>query len=253
MGHRLTLGEKVLGGFAGVLLLSVVILGWRLTASHNRERRAGLSADSLAAALDTSRVVLLSRRDSIRILGDSISAVGRRSFQVAQRNDALDRAQGLDRVAIANLEAAVRALSIKVGSSAPVAVDSQGTRTATFAIDSTPYHGTAAVSLPAAGAGSIDLRLRIDTARLGVRLGCGEKGEGGIRSASATLTGPPWLGMALGRVEQAPEVCNPTPAKRNLLARLLSKCGVGAGGSLALVSGSIEARPAVIAGCLVWP
>lgn len=252
MGHRLTLGEKVLGGFAGVLLLSVVILGWRLTASHNRERRAGLSADSLAAALDTSRAVLLSRRDSIRILGDSISAVGRRSFQVTQRNDALDRAQGLDRVAIANLEAAVRALSIKVGSSAPVAVDSQGTRTATFAIDSTPYHGTAAVSLPAAGAGSIDLRLRIDTARLGVRLGCGDP-TNGIRSASATLTGPPWLGMALGRVEQSPEVCNPTPAKRNLLARLLSKCGVGAGGSLALVSGSIDARPAIIAGCLVWP
>lgn len=252
MGYRLTLGEKALGVAATVLLVAAIVLGWRLDRANARERKAGLAADSLAAALDTSRRVMLSTRDSIKILGDSMTAVGRRSFQVGQRNDALDRAQGLDRVAIANLEAAVRALSIKVGSAAPVSTDSMNTRTATFVIDSTPYHGTAAVSLPAEGAGSIDLRLRIDTARLGVRLGCGES-TNGIRSASATLTGPPWLGMALGRVEQAPEVCNPTPAKRNLLARLLSKCGVGAGGSMALVSGSIDVRPAVIAGCLVWP
>lgn len=249
----MTVGEKVLGGFAGVLLLSVVILGWRLNASHSRERRAGLTADSLAASLDSSRAVILSARDSARILGDSIGAVSRRAFQVGQRNDALDRAQGLDRAAIAELRTMIRDLSIRIPSSTPVTVDSQGTRSARFVIDSTPYHGTADVALPAAGAGSIDLRIRIDTARLGLRLGCGAKGEGGIRSASATLTGPTWLGMELGRVEQSPEVCNPTPAKRNILARLLSKCGVGPGGSMTLVSGSIDVRPAIIAGCLVWP
>lgn len=249
----MTTGEKVLGIAAGLFLVSAAVLGWRLDRANARERTAGLHADSLAAALDSSRAVVLSERDARRILGDSMAAVTRRTFQVAQRNDALDRAQGLDRAAIAELAAVVRALSIKVGSAAPVVVDSQGTRTATFVIDSTPYHGTADVALPAEGAGSIDLRIRLDTARLGVRLGCGAKGDGGIRSASATLTGPTWLGMELGRVEQSPEVCNPTPAKPNLLARLFSKCGVGPGGALTFVSGSIDARPAIIAGCFVWP
>lgn len=249
----MTLGEKVLGAAAGVLLLAAVVMGWRLDRANARERRAGLTADSLAAALDTSRRVALSARDSARILGDSMTAVGRRAFQVQQRNDALDRAQGLDRAAIAELRTAVRDLAIKVGSSAPVTTTADGTREATFVIDSTPYRGTAAVALPAVGPGSIDLRIRIDTARLGLRLGCGARGAGGIRSAEATLTGPPWLGMELGRVEQAPEVCNPTPSKPNLLRRLLGKCGVGAGGSMTLVSGSIDARPAIIAGCLVWP
>lgn len=253
MGNRLTLGEKVVGIVATILLVATMILGWRLDRALGRERRAGFSADSLAAALDTSRRVALSRGDSIRILGDSMTAVGRRAFQVVQKNDALDRAQGLDRVALAELRAEVRALSVKIGSAAPVVTDEAGTRSATFVIDSTPYRGTAAVALPAVGQGTIDLRIRVDTARLGLRLGCGEKGVGGIRSASATLTGPEWLGLALGRVEQAPEVCNPTPTRPNLLRRILSKCGIGPGGSLALVGGRLDARPSVNAGCWVWP
>ncbi len=248
----MTVGEKALGIVAGVLLLSSTFLGWRLDRANARARDAGLAADTLAAALDTSRHVQLSARDSMKILGDSMGAIGRRAFQLKQRNDALDKAQGLERTAIAELRTAIKELSVRIGSAAPVAVDSAGTRTATFVIDSTPYRGTAAVSLPAAGAGSIDLRIRIDTARLGLRLGCGSS-TNGIRSAAATLTGPPWLGMELGRVEESPEVCNPTPAKPNLLRRLLGKCGLGAGGAMTLVSGSIDARPAIIAGCLVWP
>lgn len=248
----MTIGEKALGGVATILLVALLVVGWRLDRANARGRKAGLAADSLAAALDTSKRIELSRRDSIRILGDSMTAVGRRSFQVAQRNDALDRAQGLDRTAIAELRAAVRDLAIKVGSSAPVVVDDKGTRSATFVIDSTPYRGTADVALPATGSGSIDLRIRIDTARLALRLGCGSS-TNGIRSASATLTGPPWLGMALGRVEQTPEVCNPTPAKRNLLSRILSQCGIGPGASIALVSGRVDVRPSINADCHVWP
>lgn len=248
----MTLGEKVLCTAATILLVAAIVLGWRLDRANARERKAGLTADSLAAALDTSHAIALSRADSIRILGDSMTAVGRRAFQVAQRNDALDRAQGLDRVAIAELRAAVRELAIKVGSSAPVVVDDQGTRRASFVIDSTPYRGTADVALPATGSGSIDLRIRIDTARLGVRLGCGSA-TNGIRSASATLTGPPWLALALGRVEQSPEVCNPTPSRASLFKRILAKCGVGPGGSIALVSGRLDVRPSINADCHVWP
>lgn len=253
MGRHLTIGEKVLGGFVVILLIAGAVLGWRLDRALGRERRAGLAADSLAAALDTSRRVALSRQDSIRILGDSMTAVGRRVFQVTQRSDALDRAQGLDRVAIANLEAAVRALSVRIPSSTPVTTNAAGDRSATFAIDSTPYHGSAAVTLPAAGPGSIDLQIRIDTARVGVRLGCGSKSDAGIRSASATLTGPTWLSLALGRVEQSPEVCNPTATRPNWFRRILSKCGVGPGGSMALVSGRVDVRPSINAGCWIWP
>lgn len=253
MGRHLTIGEKVLGGFVVILVAAVAIMGWRLNRAQGRERAAGLTADSLAAALDTSRRVALSRQDSIRILGDSMIAVGRRVFQVQQRNDALDRAQGLDRVAIANVEAAVRALAVRIPSSTPVTTNAAGDRQATFVIDSTPYRGTADVTLPAAGPGSIDLRIRIDTARVGVRLGCGSKSDAGIRSASATLTGPPWLSLGLGRVEQSPEVCNPTPARPNWFRRILAKCGVGPGASMALVAGSIDVRASVNAGCWVWP
>lgn len=248
----MTIGEKVLGGFVLALLLTIAVLWFMLDRSRGRERRAGFAADSLAAALDTSRRVALSRSDSIRILGDSMTAVGRRAFQVAQRSDALDRAQGLDRVAIANLDAAVRALSVRVTSGAATVTDAAGVRSATFAIDSTPYHGTASVALPATGQGSIDLRIRVDTARLGLRLGCG-KATNGIRSAAATLTGPTWLTLRLDRVEQTPDICNPVPARPGLFRRLLSRCGVGPGGSLALVSGRLEARPSLNADCHVWP
>lgn len=249
----MTVGEKAVGIVATVLLVATMFLGWRLDRALGRERRAGLTADSLAAALDSSRLVALSRADSIRILGDSMTAVGRRVFQVGQKNDALDRAQGLDRVAIARLEAVVRDLAVRVGSTAPVSTDSMNTRSATFVIDSTPYRGTVDVALPQAGQGTIDLRIRVDTARLSLRLGCGAKGEGGIRSASATLTGPPWLGMALGRVEQSAEVCNPTPARPGLFRRLLARCGIGPGGSIALVAGRVDVRPSINAGCHAWP
>lgn len=249
----MTAGEKFVGAVATVLLVAVGVLGWRLDRALGRERTAGLQADSLAAALDTSRAVSLSRGDSIRILGDTMAAVTRRALQIDQRTDALDKAMGLNRVALAELQATVRALVTSVTSNQPVVTDSAGTRSASFPIDTTPYRGRVDVELPATGPGRMRLDVRVDTASLGVRLGCGAAGVGGVRSALATVTGPPWLSVALGRVEQDPGICNPLPAKPPLWRRLLSKCGVGPGASLAMIGGALDARPSINAGCWVWP
>jgi hypothetical protein len=245
--------EKVLLVFAAVLVLSCSVLGFLWHRSQGQTRHAALHADSLAAALDTSHTVALSRKDSIKILGDSIHAVGRRVFQVPQTNDALDKALGLQRVAIAQLTAQVAALSVRVSSAQPVTTDTAtGARSATFTIDSTPYHDTLHVSLPVAGVGTLKAALHIDRAPIGLRLGCGAKTDG-IRSASATLTGPPWLALELGRVEQTPELCNPTPARAGFFKRLFSSCGVGPGYALVFAGGKWVGGPGAVADCHAWP
>lgn len=250
----MTLLEKALAGVVVVLLASTAILGGLWRHAEAETRGAAFHADSLAAALDTSHQVSFSRGDSIKILGDTLQAVGRRVFQVAQQNDALDRAQQLDRKAIASLTAQVHALEVHVDSPAPVVTDTvTGDRSATFPIDSTPYHGSAAVTLPRAGSGRLALDLHIDPAKLGLRLGCGAKRDG-IRSASATLTGPPWLVLSLDHVDQDPEICNPTPTRPSFFRRLLSSCGVGP--SYAIIrgeDGKIHNGVGAAADCHVWP
>lgn len=233
--------EKLLLAIVTALLMATAAGAWLWGHERARTRVAALRADSLAAALDTSHFVALSRKDSIKILGDTVQAVGRRAFQTTQVNDALDKALGLQRQAIASLEAAVRDLDVRLTSSSPVHVDSAtGARSATFAIapdtadkKAPPYSGTATALLPASGRGTLDLHLSLPKASIGLRLGCGARTDG-IRSASATLTGPPWLELALGRVEQTPELCNPSNPPGNWLKRLLSKCGAGPAAALIL-------------------
>lgn len=249
----MTLLEKALGIFVVVLVLTAAGFAFLYHRAQGQTRHAALHADSLAAALDTSHAVALSRRDSIKILGDSMQAVSRRVFQVAPKNDALDRALGLQRVAIAALTVQVQALSARVTSAGPVTTDSAtGARSATFSIDSTPYHGTAAVWLPVSGQGTMDLNVALERAAIALRLGCGAKTDG-IRSASATLTGPPWLALELGRVEQTPELCNPTTSRPGFVRRLISSCGVSAGYGFVLAGGRVANGPGAMASCKLWP
>lgn len=245
--------ERALGVFCLALLLTVSVLGYRLRSAQGRERQYALHGDSLAAALDTSKRLALGARDSARILGDSLQAVGRRAFQVPQAADALDKALGINRVALAQLAASVRALDARISSGQGVRVDSAtGARSATFAIDSEPYRGSVTASLPAFGLGSLDLHIRLDTARLALRLACGAKTDG-IRAAQAVLTGPRWLSLELGRVEQAPELCNPLPARPSLLRRLLGSCGVGPAYSVVYAGGRFVGGPGAAASCAIWP
>lgn len=252
--------EKLLMAMVSVLVIGASIAGWLWQREIGKRHQTALRADSLAAALDTSHAIVLSRKDSIKILGDTIQAVGRRAFQTKQVNDALDRALGLQRAAIAELGVQVRDLRTTVTSSGGVHVDTvTGARSATFHVepDTTdptrpPYSGTATALLPVSGPGTLDLHLSLPRASIGLRLGCGAPTDG-VRSASATLTGPPWMQLELGRVDQSPEVCNPTNPPGNWLKRLLShlpKCGLG---GAAIVAEDRQGHAGVGVMCIAWP
>src|SRR4051812_36646035 len=76
----------------------------RLLEAHHA---LALRAANDSAALDTTRRVALSRRDSIAILGDSLQAVTRLTVQTAGERDRLDAALHQVRVANAELVATV--------------------------------------------------------------------------------------------------------------------------------------------------
>ncbi|HTR77643.1 MAG TPA: hypothetical protein VMH39_06020 [Gemmatimonadaceae bacterium] len=84
-------------------LFSIAVQTARLDHAQTAAIRAGLSADTLVASRDTTRVL------SIRLaaLGDSLAVVQRRALQVDQRADALDRALGLARAAHDSLVASI--------------------------------------------------------------------------------------------------------------------------------------------------
>ena len=249
----LSLPVKILGAFVIVLLLLLGVAQFRLHRAEAATRVAALHADSLGAALDTSHTIALSRRDSIKILGDSMQVVERRVFQVPQTNDALTKALGLQQKAIAALTAQVKSLAVRVTSTKPVVTDpATGARSATFTIDSVPFHDTLKVSLPVSGPGTLTAALHLSPASIGLRLGCGAA-TSGIRSASATLTGPTWLSLELGRVEQTPELCNPTPQRPGFFRRLFDSCGIGPGVAVVWAGGKFYGGPSVNADCHVWP
>lgn len=204
----------------GVIVLALIgAFAWqrmKLERLQGQYHALALKAVNDSAALDTTRRLALSRADSLRILGDSLAAVTHLTVQVAQHADALDKALGQIRTSTNKLVATVAALNITGGkSTAPVVTDAGGTRTATFAIDSTPYHGHADVALPAIGAGTIGLHLALDPAPLDVVTGCAKPNAQGIRAASVTVLGPKWLNVGISSSQQSPDVCNAvTPAGR---------------------------------------
>lgn len=249
--------EKGLGAFVLVLLAVIGVDGWRLRRAQSAAGQLALKADTLAAHLDTSHAIAISRRDSIKLLGDSISGAQRRVVQVAQKSDALDKALNLERIALNELTAQVRTLSVKVASSGAVVTDTAtGTRSAHFVVDQSPYSGHADVSLPAHGAGTLDLTISLPPAPIALRIGCGSPVDG-IRPATATATGPAWLTLSLGRVEQSPDLCH-SPAlqpadSRSWLKRLTDRAGVSVGYGAALTAGKVNVGPAIIVGLKLWP
>jgi hypothetical protein len=198
-----------------VMLALLGALWWqhhKVTALQEDYRTLALKAVNDSAALDTTRRLALSRKDSLAILGDSLAAVTHLSVQVTDKADALDRALKQERTATQKLTAQVKALH----TTSTATVETTGdVRRASFAIDSTPYHGTAAVALPATGTGSLDLRLHVDRAELDVVLGCAAPNAQGIRPASVSVVGPRWLDVGVTSSRQSPEICNAVkPASR---------------------------------------
>ena len=216
-------------------------------------RRVALSADSIEAARDSSRAVLLSGAESL--LGDSLRVYQRRIVQVGQRADSLDRALGLERAARYRVEATIaplreRAVAAVVGSP----VDS--VRSGAFSLYQPPFHVEAAVALPVPPAeGRMDIAVQLDTAVLEARVGCGAPGVAGVRPATLSLAGPAWAHVRIMRVEQEAQVCSALPQEsRSFWSRMFGRIQIGAGYS-AVVSGDgrIVRGPGVGVGWAVWP
>lgn len=202
--------------------LVAIVIGYLAFELH-QERKAHLEqafrADSIAAALDTTRAV---NTRAAQVLGDANRGVELRAIQlVSLKVDALDKAVGRISVAKANATTTVRAIT-DVASTATVTTDTaKDERKATFVVDSTPYHAKADVALPRIGAGRIGLSIRTDTAHVSVRYQCGEAKAGGVRPASVLLSGPKWLPFSIDSAQVDQNGCNPASSGTPLWTRLL--------------------------------
>lgn len=222
------LQSKILTGAAIVVAIIIGYLGFEL----RRERKAHLEqafrADSVAAALDTTRAV--SERAQ-KVLGDSIKGIEHRAVQVVGITpDDLDKALKRYSTSIIATVASIKPL-IDVERTAPVTVNAEDERKADFAVDSAPYHVKAQVALPAPPAsGRIGISVRLDSARVSYRIQCGKAKDGGVRPASVEINSPPWLSMGVTNATTDQNVCNPAPSKGSLLKDLLwGGAGVGLG------------------------
>lgn len=195
-----------------VLLAALGFQSCRLRQEQQRVGQALLRADSLEAAGDSTRAVSSNALTALRqMTRDSLTAVERRVIQEKQRADALDRALGRERIAKVGLLATVDSLKV-VASSIVDTTSPEGTRFLAFQIDTTPYRGTANVTLPPTTPPTMDLRLALDPIPLQLRLGCGDP-VNGIRPATATALGPAWASLRLDSLSQSPDLCQ-SPALR---------------------------------------
>lgn len=239
------------GRLLDVLLLVVLVLGlalgyetWQRRRERQRTAQAALTADTTRAHQDTSRLVVLAQRDSLRILGDSLRLVQRLVVQRQQSQDQLDRALNQQRIALAALTVQVQGLAARVRSDATT--DSAGIRLAHFQVRQAPYTVTADVRVPEPPQpGEMAVAVTLDPATIGLRLSCSRPNAEGIRSATATASGPPWLPLTVGRVEQDPSLCaSPalTKAAPSWWRRLAPHLSAGYGVTRA-PDGTVQAGP----------
>lgn len=203
------------GAVLAALGLAFGVQTCRLRDAQARNSELAFSKMNDSARHDTTSKLALSRKDSLRILGDSLRGVQRMVIQERIEHDALDRATRQSRVVDAQLAAIVATLARQITANQPVREDSSGTRTQTFDVDTVPYHAHADVSLPKPpGRGTMALRVSIDEARLGLRVGCGQPNADGLRPANAQVITPWWLTVRVDSVRQDPDVCNGDRAPR---------------------------------------
>lgn len=248
-----------------VAFAAVCGLAWQRVKYDRLEKRAGvlaLAVSNDSAARDSTRRLTL----AVGTLSDSLQAVQRLAVQTMAARDSLDDALKLERKALTTATATIRSLAVSRGGSRVVTVTPASEPGGSprysqrFAVDSTPYHVTADVSLGAPpDSGRIALAVRVDPLTLETRLGCGPANGAGIRAASVTLVGPAWATLTLGRVEQTADVCRspalepPGGDGRSWFRKLTDRVGVSAGYGIVSAGGSIHAGPAAIAGVKVWP
>jgi hypothetical protein len=206
----ISIRDGILGLAILALLSGFLFRGCQLDRARDDARGNALRVDSLEAVNDSTRDM---NDKAKKILADSmLKGVERRAVQAEIQRDRLDKALGRVTQALASVQYSLRALEAN-GQTSPV-VDSGDLRTATFEVDSTPYHATAKVALPPAPApGKFSLEVKIDSARVGVRIQCGKASSTGIRPATVGVTTPPWLDARIENPIFDPEVCNPEKQK----------------------------------------
>lgn len=188
--------------------VGILFLSWQLQRAHAEQIRLAIKSDSIAAAADTTRVVSWRAQ---KILGDSLSAVERRTIQVQMKSDALDQALNRVSAVVTSLTAVVKTLNVKNKPGTVVTLNAADTtiRQSTFRVDSTPFHVVADVKLPPPPrVGTIDLSVRLDTLRLRPRLQCGKPVDR-VRPATILVETPTWLPTVIDSSRVDISACNP--------------------------------------------
>lgn len=200
--------NKALFGLTAIMFAALMGVGIMLERERKKVARATIEKLNVEARLDSTTAVSAKVE---KLLGDSLVGVTRLALQIEQQRDKLDRALGAERSAIAGIRVEIRALRAALTSIDTVVESPEGSRSATFGVDSTPFRGSIDVTLPRPPArGSLRLGLSVDPAPISLRLGClpARSGDNGIRRASAALFTPPWLTATIDSVSQEPEICN---------------------------------------------
>lgn len=204
--------------FAGVVVLltiALVVMGFRLRSARAAGEANALRADSTAAVLDTTRRVLLSERDRVRLLGDSAQALERRVVQLsAVTPDDFDRATR--RTSVVRGGIAVTPGRVVTEASGASSVAAGDVREAVFHVDSSSAGATArfvadvAVRVPPP---PVAATLRLDVALspivLRPRVQCGAPDAGGVRPASIAVIAPAGVTLDVLASEIDVRACNP--------------------------------------------
>lgn len=198
------------GGWYALGLAILCVMGYIAWLRHeladrtHELERVAMVADSAMAAAD---VVHRTTLDSQRV------AFTRLVVQVTQERDALDRTLKLVRQANYDLMVSLKSYQ---GTATGLATASVDTLRSHFEVRDPPYSITAeAMLVPKPKVSTLGIKVKLDSLPLSVRVGCSMNSLGGIRSATISVTAPPWAVVGLPSLSQSPEVCqSPSVALR---------------------------------------
>jgi hypothetical protein len=200
-----------------VAVLAIELVVSRVELAHNRATSASnaLRADSLAAALDTTRAIALSLKSRNAILGDSLQALERRAVQVAAVDrDALDKATG--RTSVVRTGITVTPGTVKTEALGASTVSADSVRMAVFHVDSSAAVGSTRFVAdvvtripPPPALASLSLSLKLEPIHLEPRIQCGAPDAGGVRPASLAVLAPVGVTTTLEPLTIDVHACNP--------------------------------------------
>lgn len=165
-------------------------------------RNADLFADSVVAANDTARLVLLSALD------DTVNAYQRRIIQTEIARDSLD--DELDARPVVRISAGFRVDTLRFTDTLRVAVETEsGGHLFNWEATDGPFSVSASATIEPDWSSVFHARVfQIAPIEIEIRIGC-EPGERSVQSASVLMIAPDPLSLIPGVLLQDPGVCNP--------------------------------------------